>query len=77
MLELNLTPFPELTTERLLLRQLRMEDAEEIFLLRSDEKVNELVDRVTATSIEDAYQYISVKSSRPKITASRCNGSSP
>ncbi|MDB5022424.1 MAG: hypothetical protein JWP78_179 [Mucilaginibacter sp.] len=39
MPELNLTPFPELITPRLFLRELRTEDAEEIFLLRSDEKV--------------------------------------
>jgi len=58
MLELNLTSFPELTTERLLLRELSLSDAEEIFLLRSDKKVNELIDRATATSIDDAYEFI-------------------
>jgi len=70
MIELNLSSFPELITERLSLRQLRMEDAKEIFLLRSDEKVNELIDRVTATSIEDAYQYIN------KIITAQNNGES-
>lgn len=58
MKELNLDPFPELTTPRLLLRELQMSDAEEIFLLRSDPKVNEYVERPRATSIEDARNYI-------------------
>jgi ribosomal-protein-alanine N-acetyltransferase len=35
-----------------------LEDAEEIFQLRSDEKVNKLIDRVTASSIEDAHAFI-------------------
>ncbi|HTD99104.1 MAG TPA: GNAT family N-acetyltransferase [Mucilaginibacter sp.] len=55
---LNIIPFIELATPRLLLRRVRMDDAEEIFKLRSDEKVNELIDRVTATSIEDAHDFI-------------------
>ncbi len=59
MLKLNLTPFPELITPRLFLRELRMEDAGEIFLLRSDERVNEFVDRATAISIDDGRQFIS------------------
>ena len=58
MIEINLSPFPELVTDRLVFRQLRMEDAEDIYLLRSDESVNALIDRVTATSIEDAYSFI-------------------
>lgn len=70
MLKLNLTPFPELITPRLFLRELRMEDAGEIFLLRSDEKVNEFVDRATATSIDDARQFIS------KIITNQNNGES-
>jgi ribosomal-protein-alanine N-acetyltransferase len=39
MLNLNFTAFPKLVTERLILRQLEAEDANEIFALRSsDEK---------------------------------------
>lgn len=68
MIEINLNPFPELTTSRLLLRQLQMSDAEEIFLLRSDEKVNEFVERKRATSIEDARDYIDM------ITTNQNNG---
>lgn len=58
MIEINLNPFPELTTPRLLLRKLHQGDAEEIFQLRSDEKVNEFVDRQRAASIEDARSFI-------------------
>ena len=42
MLELNFSPFPVITTERLLLRSMTKQDAGEIFLLRS----NELIARV-------------------------------
>ncbi len=55
---LNFTPFPNLDTGRLHLRQLEMSDDHEIFLLRSDEKHNEFVDRPRAASIEDAQAFI-------------------
>lgn len=57
---MNLPPFTNLTTERLLLRELRLTDANEIFLLRSNKEVNELIDRVTATSIDEAHQFINM-----------------
>jgi ribosomal-protein-alanine N-acetyltransferase len=47
-----------LITDRLLMRELQTDDAEEIFLLRSDEKVNALIDRQTTTSMEEAKQFI-------------------
>ena len=52
------TPFPNLTTDRLFLRELRPEDAEEIFRLRSDESVNQFVDRQRAATIADAEEFI-------------------
>jgi ribosomal-protein-alanine N-acetyltransferase len=55
---MNFPPFTDLTTERLLLRQLQPGDEEEIFLLRSDEKVSALIDRPIATTIDDARQFI-------------------
>lgn len=58
MLQLNLTTVPKLSTSRLLLRELSLADAEEIFQLRADKQVNELIDRTTATSIADARQFI-------------------
>ncbi|MFT3981766.1 MAG: GNAT family N-acetyltransferase [Ferruginibacter sp.] len=36
MLEVNFQPFPELVTERLILRQLMNEDAHEVFVMRSN-----------------------------------------
>jgi len=50
--------FPYLTTERLQLRPLSMDDAQAIYLLRSDEKHNEFIDRPRATSLDDAKAFI-------------------
>ena len=58
MLDLNFTPFPNLTTDRLVLRQLLIDDANEIYLLRSDESVNKYLDRNKATVIDDATNFI-------------------
>ena len=60
MIELNFTPFPELSTPRLELRELSLNDAEEIFLLRSDKTVNAFIDRKPAASIDDARQFINL-----------------
>jgi ribosomal-protein-alanine N-acetyltransferase len=49
---------PILTTERLILRSLTLEDAPEILRIRSDDKVNKYLDRPKATSIEDALVFI-------------------
>jgi ribosomal-protein-alanine N-acetyltransferase len=58
MLKLDFTPFPELKTERLLLRQLTLEDAPDIFLLRSDENVLRYIGREPAISIKEAEEFI-------------------
>jgi ribosomal-protein-alanine N-acetyltransferase len=50
--------FSNITTERLFLRELHLDDAEEIFRLRADERVNVLIDRKTAISIDDAKEFI-------------------
>ena len=55
---INPKPFPYLLTERLQLRQLSISDAAEILFLRSDEKVNEFVDRPNAKTIDDAKNFI-------------------
>ncbi|HTB07239.1 MAG TPA: GNAT family N-acetyltransferase [Bacteroidia bacterium] len=51
-------PFPTLETERLVLRQLDASDENEIFRLRSDEKVNEFLDRPKANTLDDAKRFI-------------------
>src|SRR5215218_2066389 len=50
--------FPQLTTQRFLLRQLSDEDDHQIFLLRFDEQVNKYLERKKATVIEDAKEFI-------------------
>ncbi len=52
------TPFPVLSTERLLLRELNLNDAPEIFTLRSDDGVNKYLNRPKAESIKDAKDFI-------------------
>lgn len=58
MAALSLSSFPQLTTARLQLRRLDLRDASEIYLLRSDEKVNKYLDRPKATSVQDAEAFI-------------------
>jgi ribosomal-protein-alanine N-acetyltransferase len=58
MLNLNFDPFPLITTDRLFLRQIEKSDVNEIFFLRSDEKVMKYIDRSPAKTIDDAYEFI-------------------
>jgi [ribosomal protein S5]-alanine N-acetyltransferase len=58
MLHIQFTPFPVLTTERLLLRQLTAEDEKEIYALRTDESVNRYLDRLKARNITEARKII-------------------
>lgn len=54
MLELNFSPFPALYTERLFLRQIRTDDSDAIFRLRSNDNVMKYIDRRRATIVQDA-----------------------
>lgn len=58
MLKLNLQPFPQLPTERLMLRRLKEDDDNEIFLLRSNDDVNKFLGRPRISSIQEARQFI-------------------
>ena len=58
MLNRTFTPFPILTTERLTLRQLIMNDEQEIFTLRSDSEINKYLDRQVSNTIDDARNFI-------------------
>jgi len=58
MLELNFNPFPELRSERLLLRRLLHSDAPAIFNLRSDLKVLHYIHREPAQTIAEAEEFI-------------------
>ncbi len=52
------TPFPDLITERLTLRQLNDKDEDAIVRLRSDESVNEFIHRPKSISDEDVKKLI-------------------
>ena len=58
MLIRTFTPFPILTTERLTLRQLAVNDEQEIFTLRSDIEINKYLDRQVSNTIDDARSFI-------------------
>ncbi len=58
MLEVNFTPFPELKTERLLLRKLTGNDARELFFLRSNEEVLRFLGKEPAKSVSEAEEFI-------------------
>ena len=58
MSNINFTHFPNLTTERLTLRQLSTNDQQDIFALRSDPEINKYLDRQPGKTIEDARNFI-------------------
>ncbi len=59
MINRNFTSFPVLTTERLTLRQLSIDDQQNIFALRSDTEINKYLEREPSKTIEDAINFIS------------------
>jgi ribosomal-protein-alanine N-acetyltransferase len=59
MMQLNFTPFPELETERLLLRKLNLEtDIQAVFALLSNQDNQRYLKRPLAQSLEEAKQHI-------------------
>ena len=58
MLTVDFHPFPVLVTERLILRQMNPGDANEVFFLRSDDRVLKYIGRPKATSIEEAIKWL-------------------
>lgn len=58
MLQVNFSPFPLLTTERLQLRPVRAEDEDALFILRTDESVNKYLDRIKARSLDDVRRFV-------------------
>lgn len=57
-IKMNFTPFPILSTERLVLRQMNSYDKHEIFKLRSDARVLKFIDIKKAETIADAEAFI-------------------
>lgn len=58
MVNRNFTPFPILTTERLTLRALTIDDKQNIFDLRSDTEINKYLGREPSKTIEEAINFI-------------------
>src|SRR5687768_5785705 len=58
MNELSFFPFPDLYTERLVLRQLRLTDDNEIMVLRSDEKILQFLTLSKCNSLAEAKEFI-------------------
>jgi [ribosomal protein S5]-alanine N-acetyltransferase len=58
VLTVSFNPFPIITTNRLVLREVEKSDVKEIFFLRSDSKVLEFLDRPPAASKEEALLFI-------------------
>jgi ribosomal-protein-alanine N-acetyltransferase len=54
MLSLDFSPFPELETARLYLKQMTPGDAPALFELRSNPRVMQYIDRPLATKVDDA-----------------------
>jgi len=57
MLEVNFNPFPEIKTERLLLRRLIREDTEEVYKMRSDKKVMRFIGKNPITTMQEAIDF--------------------
>ena len=64
MLEINFHPFKNLETERLLLRRVSVDDADEMFALRGDPEAMKFVPRPLAKSREDALAHIAMIDSK-------------
>jgi ribosomal-protein-alanine N-acetyltransferase len=60
MLEVNFSLFPELITERLLLRKLNHKDAKLLFTLRSSEEVMKYIGKKPMEKIEEAVEFIAM-----------------
>jgi len=60
MLNLNFAPFPTITTQRLVLRQLQYDDVHELFALRTDECVNRFLNRPRPKSLNDVLEFIAM-----------------
>ena len=58
MLEVNFDPFPELSTQRLVLRRMKEADTEPFFKLRSNVEVMKHIGKTPMTSSEEAMDFI-------------------
>lgn len=67
MIELNFDPFPVVETDRLLLRRISTEDAEDIYRLRTNEEAMKYIKKPKLRSIDDVLELIKVMNSPERI----------
>ncbi|HWY10373.1 MAG TPA: GNAT family protein [Bacteroidia bacterium] len=60
MLTPNFTPFPTLTTPRLILRKITTDDVPELLIIRSDERIMKYIDRPRAKTNDDVIAFINL-----------------
>ncbi|MEP7252970.1 MAG: GNAT family protein [Ginsengibacter sp.] len=60
MINTNFLPFPELETATLRMRRLNQKDLQQIFLLRSDDKVMQYIDRKKAETMKEAEDFFNL-----------------
>ena len=53
MLAPNFTPFPTLTTTRLMLRKITSDDVQELFFMRTDDRVMKYIERPRPKNIQE------------------------
>lgn len=58
MIHLNFNPFPVLTTERLVLREMSMDDTEPYFIIRADEEMNKYIPNARPKNLEETQAII-------------------
>lgn len=58
MLDINFTPFHELETERLLLRRVKNEDADQVFAIRSNPETMKFIPRPLLANTDEALEHI-------------------
>jgi len=58
MLELNFDPFPILTTERLILRRISLDDAEDLFVLRKNEDAMRYINKPLPKTVDEVIELI-------------------
>jgi ribosomal-protein-alanine N-acetyltransferase len=64
MLTINFTPFPNLETERLLLRRVNENDVNEVFALRSNPETMKYIPRPLVKTTDDALEHIAMIDSK-------------
>ncbi len=61
MLSISFSPFPVIETERLLLRSVNLDDAPQLFFLRSDPGIMKYLDREPHQSVDETVAFIKEK----------------